>query len=422
MKHFGRAWLLLFALLLCAFLLVSCGGKEEETPHEHLFGTWQVTVPSTHESAGSESRACMVCHEVETRVIPQLNHSYGADWDFSPTEHWHSCDCGSVTEKAAHDFNEDGVCRTCHASRETLVYTKFGTTVTLGSYPQTQVTDTTLTEALTAAAGTLPTKENSAAWTRMTLDGDATDALWYRDIEKDGIAYRGIYFSAYRSMSVHAPGSAESSEQDDNGFSLGVVYWFRFEPVKWQILVRRDGQALLLANLVLDTLPFQNAYEKSADDSGSWIISGGEGVPAETPANRYAYSTIRAYLLNEFYETVFSETERGVLLPASTASSLSYPAEGGDALFLPSTVEISSYLTRKEYTARSSTEYARCLGVYQLRAPAVPGNAAYWLRTPSSSDTAAAKIISAGGTETTSFVGNTTVGLVPALWIAMDAD
>lgn len=421
MKHFGRAWLLLSALLLCALLLVSCGDKEE-APHEHLFGSWQVTVPSTHESAGSESRTCMVCHEVETRVIPQLSHSYRTEWDFSPTEHWHSCDCGSVTEKAAHDFNEDGVCRTCHASRETLVYTKFGTTVTLGSYPQTQVTDTSLTEALTALAGTLPTIENSAAWTRMTLDGDATNALWYRDIEKDGTAYRGIYFTAYRSMSVHAPGSAESSEQDDNGFSTGAVYWFRFEPVEWQILTRRNGQALLLANLVLDTLPFQYAYEKSADDSGSWIVSGREGVPAETPANRYTYSTIRAYLLNEFLGTVFSETERDVLLPASTASSLSYPTEDGDALFLPSTVEISSYLTRKEYTARSSSEYARCLGVYQLREPAVPGNASYWLRTPSPSDTASAKIIAAGGTETTSFVGNTTVGLVPALWIVMDAD
>ncbi|MGM9608906.1 MAG: DUF6273 domain-containing protein, partial [Eubacteriales bacterium] len=312
--------------------------------------------------------------------------------------------------------------RKCHASRENLVYTKFGTTVTLGSYPQTQVTDTSLTEALTALAGTLPTKENSAAWTRMTLDGDATNALWYRDIEKDGTAYRGIYFTTYRSMSVHAPGSAESSEQDDNGFSTGVVYWFRFEPVEWQILTRRNGQALLLANLVLDTLPFQYAYEKSADDSGSWIVSSGEGVPAETPANRYAYSTVRAYLLNELLGTVFSEVERGVLLPASTASSLSYPTEDGDTLFLPSTVEISSYLTRKEYTARGSSAYARCLGVYQLRAPAVPGNAAYWLRTPSPSDTASAKIIAAGGTETTSFVGNTTVGLVPALWIVMDAD
>lgn len=52
-------------------------------------------------------KTCLVTYG--TMIIPgggsvQHNHSYGAEWKYDETAHWHQCACGATTDQAAHTF------------------------------------------------------------------------------------------------------------------------------------------------------------------------------------------------------------------------------------------------------------------------------------------------------------------------------
>ena len=103
---------LILRFLLIAALLCACGSAQPEpTP----------TPPAPEESAAPEE------HE----------HSFGADWVSSAEYHWHACECGEQTDKAAHSFQwtelraatkkeageEKGVCSVCgYETTRPLVY------------------------------------------------------------------------------------------------------------------------------------------------------------------------------------------------------------------------------------------------------------------------------------------------------------
>lgn len=422
---------LLLALLFLLLMILPLAACDEELPHEHLFGEWDVTLSPTHTEAGEELRGCVNCNYKETRKIDPLGHTFESSWDYDAANHWHTCSCGAVSDSAPHELDEEGVCLVCRVKVSDLHYTKSGGVITFGSYPQSQVTDETLVKTLTAAAGTLPTADDAGAWTPYDdLAGAATeDYMWYIDVAYDDARYRGVCFTAYRPMRNSLRTGADFSLQDENGYACDTVYWFRFDPIRWRILAEENGRAFLSAELVLDAAPYQDLI---GSDYGTVGVGG--NAPTGTQANAYLYSRVRRFLTTTFAELAFTEEEQSVLLGTTLRNDRSLPSSDGtgDKVFLLGTGDLSC-LSGDAAWARLASAYAACRGVLKMQeGNRYDGGAPWYLRAPSSlsgiADTSSARrmktrIVSATGNyrydTATTDVDLACVGTVPAVWIGL---
>ena len=71
----------------------------------HTF-VWKVDKAATETQTGLKHEECTVCKKVlETATIPATHtHSYGTDWKYDDTNHWHECECRDKADTAAHSF------------------------------------------------------------------------------------------------------------------------------------------------------------------------------------------------------------------------------------------------------------------------------------------------------------------------------
>lgn len=65
----------------------------------------------TETAEGAKHKECTVCKKVlETATIPATGsshtHSYGTDWKYDDTNHWHECECSDKADIAAHSASE----------------------------------------------------------------------------------------------------------------------------------------------------------------------------------------------------------------------------------------------------------------------------------------------------------------------------
>ena len=136
-------------------------------------------------------------------------------------------------------------------------------TIKYGFYPQTYVSDSALVDELN-------TLEPS------NLNG------WY--------LYEGSYY-VKETANVYK----NESYTFDNGTSIvnGNEYWFKCEPIEWNILSDAKGEYLLLSSMLLDTQVYYENYSDRNEDEQ--VIY----------ANNYEKSNIRSWLNNEFYNTAF---------------------------------------------------------------------------------------------------------------------
>ena len=84
-----------------------CGDKADVAAH--IASEWIVDTAATETADGTKHKECTVCKKVlETETIPATGsthtHSYGTDWKYDDTNHWHECDCGDKADTAAHSF------------------------------------------------------------------------------------------------------------------------------------------------------------------------------------------------------------------------------------------------------------------------------------------------------------------------------
>ena len=84
-----------------------CGDKVDVAAHSA--SEWIVDTAATETAEGTEHKECTVCKKVlETATIPATGsshtHSYGTDWKYDDTNHWHECECGDKADTAAHSF------------------------------------------------------------------------------------------------------------------------------------------------------------------------------------------------------------------------------------------------------------------------------------------------------------------------------
>ena len=84
-----------------------CGDKADVAAHSA--SEWIVDTAATETAEGAKHKECTVCKKVlETATIPATgsshSHSYGTDWKYDDTNHWHECECGDKADTAAHSF------------------------------------------------------------------------------------------------------------------------------------------------------------------------------------------------------------------------------------------------------------------------------------------------------------------------------
>ena len=308
----------------------------------------------------------------------------------------HSCtSCGAFV---AHQY-QNGVCTVCELVRN-------GNSVTFGTYPQSKVTNSTLKTTLNGKAGTPTTNTN---WSSYNYEENSK--MWYIDVEQGGEKYRGVYFSQYRPTDINNPALADNSLQDDNGFALNTVHWFRFDPIEWTIISEDTAakKALVICNMIVDA----QAYDTTSD-------------------NNYGESTIRKWLNEAFIETAFNELQRAIIVETEVDNSDKSIADysGNQPFLCPNTNDKIFLLAKGElkdadygFNGNSDrimkvTEYAKSQGAY-----ASASNVDWWwTRTPSYDSTRPTKSDLAHNLKTDGSIWSSNVyltsgGVVPAMWI-----
>ena len=84
-----------------------CGDKADVAAHSA--SEWIVDTAATETADGAKHKECTVCKKVlETAPLPATGsshtHSYGTEWKYDGTNHWHECECGDKADTAAHSF------------------------------------------------------------------------------------------------------------------------------------------------------------------------------------------------------------------------------------------------------------------------------------------------------------------------------
>ena len=230
------------------------------------------------------------------------------------------------------------------------------TKVTLGTYPKTLEDDSQIIADLNTLAGTLPTSENSHNWIDYgeCYDKGVLDSyMWYIDIDSDNDGYndyRGVYFVKYKPFYCHNEATAFYSHQDDNGYSINNVYWFKYEPIEWDILEQKDGKTLLLSDLIIDGNVFN-----PVGGSEEFLHNGKIGY-----ANNYELSFIRKWLNEDFYNTAFNDAEKAKIQTTSVDNSLKSTTDKNNTYICDDTSDKVFILSRDEAKYDNNPKYFDC--------------------------------------------------------------
>ncbi len=177
-----------------------------------------------------------------------------------------------------------------------------GTIINFGSYPQSKVTDSATLKKLDKEPKQWESYEYYSG-TGDWRDGNMEpgDYMKYADIKLGGSKYRAVTFSEYRPYRTGYTSSTSNTYQDNNGYYTGNTYYFKYEPLKWRVLDASTG--LVVCDSAIDSQAYNNYV----------LYSNGEHY-GDSGKNRYAsnweYSSLRAWLNNEFYNTAFSEMQQ----------------------------------------------------------------------------------------------------------------
>lgn len=155
----------------------------------------------------------------------------------------------------------------------------------LGNYPQSQVTDESTINALNSAI-----TDNWISFGYYSA-GAANDYMWYQDIVSGAEKYRAVKLSKYRPEHSTGTAAASAPSRRQTGFSLNTIYYFKYEPIVWQIIDKDND--LAIAKLTLDSQVYTNIIDKSQSK----------------PYSEYSKSDVKVWLENTFTDTAFSNGE-----------------------------------------------------------------------------------------------------------------
>ena len=275
-------------------------------------------------------------------------------------------------------------------------------TVTYGLYPQTYVSDTTLT----AELDKLTTTESNT---------------WY------------LYNNAYYAKLSANPYESNYTFDDGTTIVSGATYWFKCEPITWNILKTNNNEYTLLSNVLLDAHRYGENY------SGTKTKTDYNGETATVYANNYKYSEIRTWLNTDFYNSTFAlnnsyiqtievDNSTSTTFTWSSTSSNSYACENtNDKVYL---LSYQDYLnTSYGFTDNSpatttreckTTDYARANGAYYNTNSSYLYNGWYWTRSPHSGGSNAPMTAFADGHLNCDYVNYTNYSVRPSITIKIN--
>ena len=321
---------------------------------------------------------------------------------------------------------------------------KDGVHVLFGTYPQSEVKDKKTIEILGELTGATPTKTDSGKWVPYGtpwVGPFSSYYMWSIDVSYGDERYRGFYYeynSSEVTMNYLFPKESKVFAINAH-YRPCVAYWFKYEPISWQILKESGKEAFLLSDKILDNQPYCQFRFFGTELLRLYEHNGGVGYN-----NNYALSDIRAWLNGRFYDTAFDESQKKRILktkvknnaksknPHDNPTAYSQTenrfacADTEDYIFLLSEQEV----TNAEYgfnpypdqydAARSkqTTDYTTPQCVCQDPENGYLLKTRWWLRSPSCNDSVARYIDGNTGYD---FYCNTIslCGVVPALWIRL---
>ena len=290
------------------------------------------------------------------------------------------------------------------------IHAEVGDHIQFGNYPQSEVKDSALIEKLNAT--------NTAWKSYGYYSGNvSSDYMQYRDATVDGTKYRAVRFSQYRPScwTSYSP-PASNSFQNDNGYKTNTTYWFKFEPICWRVLDPLTG--LVLAETILDSQDYYHFLDDYRTIDGKTVY----------PSN-YAYSSIRQWLNEDFYNTAFTSEQKSNIKTThlenkSTFGYDYYSADTNDKIFLLSYWDMlnTSYgfnsIWSENDTARMAqgSDYAKAQGLYVLRSSgsSYDDNSLWRLRSPGKHNSASCVTSSSSVYDYGGNVDETYMGIRPA--------
>ena len=290
----------------------------------------------------------------------------------------------------------------------TVVANDTGDIIEFGSYPKSLVTDTALQGTLNSLSNSEGTwisynyysgnvSSYSDYWTGKMV---ASAYFQYKDLEFEGVKYRGVLFTKYR------PGMTDATEdwnqQQGNGYTKNTTYWFKYEPLQWIVLDSESG--LVIAKDVIDAVSFNNYVTSVAYSiSDSYYYGDAEKTYY---ANIYETSSVREWLNNDFIATAFSEDEKSNIQLTELSDDVY------DKVFILTAEDVCN--TEYGFTSNSDriatgTDYALCQGL------ADEGASYWWTRDVSgANDYLSCKIVASSGSFDNQPVNETEIGVRPA--------
>ncbi len=220
--------------------------------------------------------------------------------------------------------------------------------VTYGLYPQTYVSDKTLISSLN----------------KLTTTGSNG---WY--------LYNGSYYA--KKIAEPYPYNSSREFNDGTGIVSGTQYWFKCDPIEWNILSSSDGTYSLVSSVLLDTHRFNDDVR--------------EGTEGGYYANNYANSEIRSWLNNDFYNSAFALDDS--LIQTVTVDNSAATTSSSTNQYACDNTEDKVYLL--SYQDYESADYFADDAARQCKvtdwakanyASYYSGNGDYWTRSPASYD------------------------------------
>lgn len=259
----------------------------------------------------------------------------------------------------------------------------FNDYVLFGKYPQTLVSDSELLLEL----------ENKVSNGEIAED---VDSGWYN---YKGVSYSGVVAKTHPMM--------ESYNKFINGSDIvnEKLYFFKVEPIKWNILQKNNGSYLLTTNFLIDNLKFN---EKNLNET----------VDGETIlANSWSHSDLRNWLNNDFTLMAFGNSSY-----VEQYSHLVNNKTVSDKVSVLSLEDVNnSSFGFTDLTSRKAlfTDYSRAKEAFMP----LDGNGYYWLSDIGGriqSNDARVKVVKSDGSsgEDCYFMINSNCGLRPCIKIS----
>lgn len=306
-----------------------------------------------------------------------------------------------------------------------------GDTVIIGSYPQPVEKDEQLLSRVDTSAlqwKSLGAYSGSGTGVDESQAGlgfgtaHPSDFMRYADFILGNDRYRAVIFDAFRPAQTNLHTSTKERYQDENGYTAGKIWFFKFSGLEWKVI--DPGSGLVISRNIIDAQPFNNCEYKQYVDGKHDLYCNDEDMCH--PSNKYGYSSLRQWLNDFFSATAFDTDQRQAILD----TELKDCGVKSDKVFILSvddalSPDLGFSEDEEKCPARETgnTEYARAMGLLD-RAPKPKGfyycmKNYWWLRSQQKSHGAASCVNGDGKIDAFCGVSNTYIGVRPAMRLDM---